>query len=81
MWGHDISILTNGYLLQWIKVELRGIHKYGCRCSERVNRTVTDRLIKKPSHEDFVVVWSEAVFGKGLTFDFFTDPLVHKAIL
>ena len=27
--------------------------------------TVTDRLIKKPSHEDFVVTWSEAVFGNG----------------
>ncbi len=32
-------------------------------------------MIKKPSHEDFVTVWSEAVFGKGLMFDFFSDPL------
>jgi hypothetical protein len=36
--------------------------------SKQTNRTVTDRLIKKPSHEDFVAVWSEAVLGKGLTF-------------
>ena len=43
--------------------------------SKQTNRTVKDRLIKKPSHEDFVVAWSEAVFGKGLTFDFFIDPL------
>ena len=49
--------------------------------SKQTNRTVTDRLIKKPSHEDFVVAWSEAVLGKGLTFDFFSDPLVRKAIL
>ena len=31
--------------------------------------TVTDRLIKEPSHEDFVTEWSEAVLDKGLTFD------------
>ena len=31
--------------------------------SKQTNRTVTDRLIKKPSHEDFVVEWSEAVLG------------------
>jgi hypothetical protein len=37
-------------------------------------------MIQKPSHEDFVV-WSEAVLGKGLTFDFFSDPLVRKTIL
>ena len=49
--------------------------------SKKTNRTVTDLLIKKPSHEDFVAAWSEAVFGKGLTFDFFSDPLVRKAIL
>ena len=42
--------------------------------STQTNRTVTDRLIKKPSHEDFVAAWSEAVLGKGLTFDFFSDP-------
>ena len=34
--------------------------------SKQTNRTVTDRLIKKPSHEDFLVTWSEAVLGKGL---------------
>ncbi len=33
------------------------------------------------SHEDFLVVWSEEVFGKGLTFDFFSEPLVRKDIL
>ena len=49
--------------------------------SKQTNRTVTDRLMKKPSHEDFVATWSEAVLGKGLTFDFFSDPLVRKAIL
>ena len=49
--------------------------------SKQTNRTVTDEWIKKPSHEDFVVVWNETVFGKGLTFDFFSDTLVHKTIL
>ena len=49
--------------------------------SKQTNRTVTDRLIKKPSHEDFVAAWSEAVLGKGLTFDFFSDPLIRKVIL
>jgi hypothetical protein len=49
--------------------------------SEQTNRTVIDRLIKKTSHEDFVVTWSETVFGKGLTSDFFSGPLVRKDIL
>ena len=49
--------------------------------SQQTNRTVTDRLIKKASHEDFVTEWSEVVLGKGLTFDFFNDPLVRKDIL
>jgi hypothetical protein len=49
--------------------------------SKQTNRTVTDKLIKKPSHEDFVAEWSEAVLGKGLTFDVFSDTLVSKAIL
>jgi hypothetical protein len=49
--------------------------------SKKTNRTVTDLLIKKPSHEDFVAAWSQAVLDKGLTFDFFSDPLVCKAIL
>ena len=49
--------------------------------SKQTHRTVTNRLIKKPSHEDFVAAWSETVFGKGLTFEFFSDPLVRKAIL
>ena len=40
--------------------------------SKKTNRTVTDLLIKKPSHDDLVVTWSEAVLGKGLTFDFFS---------
>ena len=43
--------------------------------------SVTDRLIKKTSHEDFVVTWNEVVFVKGLMFDFFSDPLVRKDIL
>ncbi len=49
--------------------------------SKQTNRTVTDKLIKKPSHEDFVSAWSEAVLGKGLTFDFLSDTLVCKVIL
>ena len=49
--------------------------------SKKTNRTVTDLLIKKPTHEDFVAAWSQAVLGKGLTFDFFSDPFVRKAIL
>ncbi len=28
-----------------------------------------------------MTVWSETVLGKGLTFDFFSDTLVRKAIL
>jgi hypothetical protein len=32
--------------------------------SKQTNRTVTDKLIKKPSHEDFVATWSEAVLEK-----------------
>ena len=36
--------------------------------SKQTIRTVTDK-------------WNETVFGKGLTFDFFSDPLVHKDIL
>ncbi len=34
--------------------------------SKQTNRTVLDRLIKKPSHEDFLTAWSETVLGKGL---------------
>jgi hypothetical protein len=37
--------------------------------SKKTNRTVSDRLIKKTSHEDFVVVWRESVFDKCLTFE------------
>ncbi len=46
--------------------------------NKKTNRTVTDLLIKKSSPEDFVVVWSEVVINKGLTFDFFSEPLVRK---
>ena len=49
--------------------------------NKKTKHTVTDILIQKPSHEDFVTVWSEAVFDKGLMFDFFSDPLIHKDIL
>jgi hypothetical protein len=48
---------------------------------KQTNRTVTHKLIKNPSHEDFVTVWSEAVVGTGLTFDFVIGTLVRKAIL
>ena len=53
----------------------------GAGARKKTNRTVTDLLIKKPFHEDFVVTWNEVVFCKGLTFDFFSDPLVRKVIL
>ena len=43
--------------------------------SKKTKCTVTDRLIKEPSHEDFVAVWIKTVLGKGWTFDFFSDPL------
>ena len=36
---------------------------------KQTKRTVTDRFIKKPSHEDFVVVWSEAVCSAWQRFD------------
>jgi hypothetical protein len=49
--------------------------------SKQTNRTVTDKLVKKPSHENLVAASSEAVIGKGLTFDFFSDTLVRKVIL
>ena len=45
------------------------------------HRTLTDRLMKRPTVEEFINSWIETVFGKGLTFDFFNDPLVHKVIL
>jgi hypothetical protein len=37
--------------------------------SKKTNHTVKDILIKKPSHEDFVVVWSEAVCSAWQRFD------------
>lgn len=43
--------------------------------------TIKDRMIKKPSQEEFVNAWSDAVAGKGLTLDFLDDPLVRRAIL
>jgi hypothetical protein len=46
---------------------------------KQTNRTVTHKLIKNPSHEDFVSVWSETVFGTGLTFYFFSNTLVREA--
>jgi hypothetical protein len=45
---------------------------------KQTNRTIPDKLIKKPSHEDSVTVWSEP---KCLTFDFFSDTLVRKDTL
>jgi hypothetical protein len=36
---------------------------------KQTHRTVTDRLIKKPSHEDFVSVWSEVVIKLAKVFD------------
>ena len=37
--------------------------------------------MKRPTVEEFINTWSEAVFDKGLTFDFLSHPLVRKAIL
>ena len=34
------------------------------------HHTLTDRLMKRTTVEDFINSWSETVFGKGLTFDF-----------
>jgi hypothetical protein len=48
---------------------------------KQTNRTVTDKLIKKSCHKDFVSTWSEAVLEKGLTLDFFCETLVHEDIL
>ena len=48
---------------------------------KQTHHTLTDRLMKRPTVEEFINEWSEAVLGKGLTFDFFSDPLVRKAIL
>jgi hypothetical protein len=49
--------------------------------AKQAHRTLADRLMKRPTVEEFINAWSEAVLGKGLTFDFFSDPLVRKAIL
>ncbi len=49
--------------------------------SKQGHRTLVDRLMKRPTVEEFINVWRETVFGKGLTFDFLSDPLVRKAIL
>ena len=49
--------------------------------AKQAYHTLADRLMKRPTVEEFINAWSEAVLGKGLTFDFFSDPLVRKAIL
>ena len=49
--------------------------------AKQAHRTLADRLMKRPTVEEFINAWSETVLGKGLTFDFFSDPLVRKAIL
>ena len=49
--------------------------------AKQAHRILADRLMKRPTVEEFINTWSEAVIGKGLTFDFFRDPLVHKVIL
>ena len=49
--------------------------------AKQAHRTLADRLMKRPTVEEFINAWSEAALGKGLTFDFFSDPLVRKAIL
>ena len=42
--------------------------------SKQAHRTLAYRLMKRPTVEEFINVWSESVLGKGLTFDFFSDP-------
>ncbi len=49
--------------------------------AKQTHHTLVDRLMKRPTVEEFINLWNEAVLGKGLTFDVFNDPLVHKAIL
>ncbi len=49
--------------------------------AKQAHHTLEDRLMQRPTVEEFMNVWSEAVLGKGLTFVFFSDPLVCKAIL
>ena len=49
--------------------------------AKQAHRTLADRSMKRPTVEEFINAWSEAVLGKGLTFDFFSDPIVRKAIL
>ena len=44
--------------------------------AKQTHHTLVDRLMKRPTVEEFINTWSEAVLGKGLTFDFFSDPLV-----
>ena len=48
---------------------------------KQTHHTLADRLMKRPTVEEFINVWSEAVLGKGWTFDFFRDPLVRQDIL
>ncbi len=52
--------------------------------AKQAHRTLADRLMKSPTMEEFINVWSEAVLGKGLTFDFFRggyDLLPFKSFL
>ena len=49
--------------------------------AKQTHHTLADRLMKRPTVEEFINAWSEAVLGKGLTFDFCSDPLVRKVIL
>ena len=44
--------------------------------AKQAHRTLADRLMQRPTVEEFINVWNETVFEKGLTFDFFSDPLV-----
>jgi hypothetical protein len=44
---------------------------------KQTHRTVTDKLMNRWRN----LSWRETVFDKGLTFDFFRDPVVRKSIL
>ncbi len=48
---------------------------------KQTHHTLADRFMKRPTVEEFINECDGAVLGKGLFFDFFSDPLVRKAIL
>jgi hypothetical protein len=47
--------------------------------SNQSHRTLTDRLMKRSTVEEFINTWIEVVFGKGLTLDFFNALLPKRS--